>query len=489
MEIGIFELVTSFPIPSFPNPDILIFLSSLDFRLKRSGMTNFCRFIMENYDICIIGAGPGGTAAASEASSLGAKVALVESHDLGGICLNRGCIPTKARLKSASLFEEMKRAGEFGLSAASPEIDVAAIKRRSSDVVNRLRDYLERDLKARKIDIIKGRAVFRDKNTVEIEGESVKAKSFVIACGSSPKTLATFESDLKNIFYSEEILNLDTIPEHVAIIGAGPIGCEFASFFAAFGSEVRLIEMMDRILPAEDKDISNRLEGILKTKGIRVEAGASGIAAASIINQASSMSEVILISVGRLPNTQGLGLENAGVKVHEGRIVADNYLRTSADNIFAAGDCVGRYNLAHAASAEGRRAAANALGKIIQMDYSLMPMCIYTLPEAASVGLNVEQAKEKGHESISSRVYFAGMGKAQANGEPEGFFKLVADGSTGKILGAQILGYNASEVIGIVSVALKGALTASQLADAIQAHPSLGECVQEAARAIAKKIK
>jgi dihydrolipoamide dehydrogenase len=438
---------------------------------------------MKNYDICIIGAGPGGTAAAFEASALGATVALIEKDEIGGVCLNRGCIPTKARLKSAFLYDEFKRSAEFGITSKNFDFDLSSIRHRSADIVTRLKEQLDQSLKARKVDMIKGEAVFEDKGTVTAGGGKISARAFIIAAGSSPRALGQVKSDKKRIFYSEEILGLDKMPADITIIGGGAIGCEFASFFSALGSKVTLIEMMERILPREDKDLSNRLEGIFKRKGIEVITGAFSPDVRKI------SSEVILISVGRSPNTGGMGLEKAGVSVKDGRVIVDGYLKTSAANIFAVGDCIGKYNLAHAASAEGKAAARNSLGKETAMGYGIMPVCVYSFPEAASVGLNADEAGNKGYEAVTGRAFFAGSGRALAQRETEGFVKLTADKKTGKILGAQILGYNASELIGIISVAIKGGLALRDLADVVQPHPAFSEAVQEAASIMSRNVK
>lgn len=438
---------------------------------------------MKNYDVCIIGAGPGGTAAALQASSSGAKTALIEKGETGGVCLNRGCIPTKAYLKSAAVYEEFKKANEFGISSKGLEFSLPLIRQRSSEVVNRLRLQLEGSLKGRNIDLIKGEAVFLDKETVSAGGEKISARAFIIATGSSPKALGALKSDRKRIFYSEEILGLEKMPADMTIIGAGAIGCEFASFFSALGCKVNLVEMMERILPKEDKDLSNRLEGIFKDKGISVSTGVSALDIGKID------SDVILVSIGRSPNTFGIGLEKAGVVLKDGRISVDERLKTSAGNIFAVGDCIGRYNLAHAASAEGKIAARNALGGNEVMDYGLMPMCVYSFPEAASVGLSAEEAEKMGYETVTGRSFFAGSGRALTQGETEGFLKLVADKKTGKALGTQIVGYNASELVGIISVAIRGGLTLKDLADVVQPHPSFSEAVQEAASNMIRQAK
>ncbi|MFA5147635.1 MAG: dihydrolipoyl dehydrogenase [Candidatus Omnitrophota bacterium] len=439
---------------------------------------------MKEFDICVIGAGPGGTSAAIESSALGARTALIEKDEVGGICLNKGCIPTKARLRSASLYDGFKHCLEFGLDVKDTAFDLQAISRRSTEVIGRLRDQLDQSIRSKKIELFKGEASFVSEDTVSVNGEAaVRSKSFVLATGSSPRPLDGVRSDRRRVFYSEEILGLEKLPFDMTIVGAGPIGCEFASFFSVLGTKVTLIETMDRILPREDKDISNRLEGILKKKGIEV---ATGVASVDI---PAMNSEVILISVGRIPNTGKLCLEKAGVSANDGRVTVDEYLRTSSGRIFAVGDCIGRYNLAHAASAEGRIAAMNAAGIKTPMDYSIMPMCVYSFPEAASVGITAEGAESKGIAAVSGRAYFAGLGRAQAYGEPEGFIKLVADRKTGLLLGAQILGYNASEMIGIVSVAMKGRLTVKGLSETIQPHPTFSEGIQEAAANLQRQLK
>ena len=438
---------------------------------------------MEDLDICIIGAGPGGTAAAVEASSLGARVAVIEKDEVGGIFLNKSCIPTKAFLKSALLYEELKRSDEFGISCRDISCDLSHIKLRAKEVVNVLKGQLDSSLKARKIDFIKGKAVFVDNKNIVVGGKKINARSFIIATGSSPKGLDFLPADNKRIFCSEGILEIEKMPKDITIIGAGAIGCEFASFFSAFGVKVTLVEMLERILPKEDRDISGRLEGIFKKKGIEVLTGASSL------NTRTIKSEVILISVGRSANVKDIGLENAGVIVKDGRLAVNEYLETDSPGIFAIGDCVGKYNLAHMASAQGRVAARNALGGKTAMDYTIVPMCVYSLPEVASVGLNAIEAENKGYELRSSRLHFAGLGRAQTEGATEGFIKLVADKKSGAVLGAQILGHYASELIGLVGIAIRGRLKIEDVAEITQAHPTFCEGIQEAASNLFRQAK
>jgi dihydrolipoamide dehydrogenase len=438
---------------------------------------------MEDLDICIIGAGPGGVAAAVEASSLGARVTVVEKDEVGGICLNKGCIPTKAYLKSALLYEELKRSGEFGLSCRDISYDLSRIKRRAGEVVGVLRGQVEASLKARKIDLIRGKAAFSDSRHITVDGKKLSARSFIIATGSSPNPLDLIAADNKKVFYSEGILEIERMPKEITIIGAGAIGCEFASFFSAFGVKVRLVEILERILPKEDREISNRLEGIFKKRGIDVSTGVSSPDIKAI------KSEAVLVSVGRSANIKDIGLESAGIPVKDGCLPVDEYLETGLPGIFAIGDCIGKYNLAHMASAQGKVAARNALGKKTKMDYTIVPQCVYSLPEVSSVGLTAEAAEDKGYQVHSSRLHFAGLGRAQTEGATEGFIKLVADKKSGAVLGAQILSHYASELIGPVSLAIKGRLKIKDIAETIQAHPTFTEGIQEAALNIFRQAK
>ncbi len=438
---------------------------------------------MEEYDICIIGAGPAGISAAAEASSRGAKVLVVEKEAIGGICLNRGCIPTKAYLKSALLYDELRRSDAFGIGYENISFNLSNIRRHATESVARLKAQAELSLRSKKIAVIKGEALFLDSEQVSVGENKIKARSFIIATGSLPKTLRSVKEDNKRIFYSENILDLEKMPKDMVIIGGGPIGCEFASFFSAFGAKVTLIELLDRILPQEDSEISNRLEGIFQKRGINVKTAVTSWDVNSI------ESEVILVSIGRTANINGLGLEKLGVASNDGRLLVNEYLETNLPNIFAAGDCLGKYNLAHIASAEGRFAARNALGEKVAMDYTIVPLCVYSLPEVSSVGLNSGEATKRGLDVRIGRVHFAGLGRAQTQGETEGFVKLVADRKSDVILGAQILGYYASELIGAISIAIRGKLKIKDLADVVQAHPTFSEGIQEVALGLLRQKK
>lgn len=436
---------------------------------------------MAEYDLGVIGAGPGGIAAAVEASSLGAKVLVIEKDEVGGICLNKGCIPTKAYLRSALFYSESKRSDVLGISCGDVSYDLSRIKRHAEQVVARLKNQIESTFKSKKIDLVKGRATFLDAESITVGEKKIKARSFIIATGSAPKTLSPFTPDDKRVFYSEDILGIEAMPKDITIIGAGPIGCEFASFFSALGAEVTMIEMLNRILPKEDEDISNRLEGIFKKRGIKVLTSHSPLD----INEIKS--EAILISIGRIANINGLGLDEAGIHTENDAIVVDEYLQTNVRGIFAVGDCVGRYNLAHIASAEGRVAARNALGERRKMDYAIVPSCVYSFPEIASVGLTKDEALRRGLDVQVGRTHFLSLGRAQAQEETEGFIKLITDKKTKAILGAQILGEHATELIGMISIAIKGKLKLEDLAQVIQAHPTFSEGIQEAASGLLRQ--
>lgn len=431
--------------------------------------------MIEEYDIGIVGAGPGGISAAVEASSLGAKVLVVEKDEVGGVCLNKGCIPTKAFLKSASLYDELRRSTDRGINYKDLTYDLPRIKSHTTEIINRIRGQIESTFKLRKINYVKGRATFLDNQHILVDDKEMKAHSFIIACGSSPRPLSSLAVDNKRIFYSDGIFDIERMPKDIAIVGAGPIGSEFASFFSVFGVEVTLIEMLERVLPKEDAEISKRLEGIFKKRGIKI------LTSCSSLDFSTINAEVILISIGRVANINDLGLEKIGVTIKAGAILVDEYLRTSLPGIFAVGDCIGKYNLAHMASAEGRVAARNALGGKFKIDYTIVPQCVYSFPEVASVGLTSDDAIRCGYEVRVGRVHFAALGRAQAYGETEGFIKLVVDKRSEAILGAQILGYYASELIGTISVAIRGKLKVKDLADVVQAHPTFSEGIQEVA--------
>lgn len=463
----------------------------------------------------IIGAGPGGYVAAIRAAQLGAKVCVIEKENLGGVCLNKGCIPTKTLLKSAGVIFQIEGASDFGIDVGTYHIDFAKIISRKNEVVQRLNKGIELLFKARKIELIKGRARITSPEEIEVsaypEGHrnrqipqraqvpyraQVKTKNIIIATGSRPLELPGFKFDGKKILSSDDILNINQIPQILLIVGGGVIGCEFATFFNRLGSEVTIVEMMQHILPNEDREIARRLEGAFKKQGITVLTKTKA-ETDQIKPVPFRVAETVLVCVGRLPNTADLGLEDVGIELEKGYLAVNPCLETNIPHIFAIGDCVGGHLLAHVASYEGIIAAENALGaklvptpkrgtgfRVREVDYSAVPNCIFTHPEVASVGLTEEKAKEEGREVKVGKFPFSALGKAQAAGEVEGLVKIVVDKSTDRVLGAQILGEGATELIAELTLAVKLRVKGKDIADTIHAHPTMAEAVMEAAHSL-----
>ena len=474
---------------------------------------------MTNYDIAIIGAGPGGYVAAIRAAQLGAKVCVIEKENLGGVCLNKGCIPTKTLLKSVSVVSQIKEASRFGVDVDAYHINFPGMLSKKKEVVERLNKGIESLFKARKIDLIRGQAKIISPNEVEItkypekiedfpelsprnfeeipEGEArntkceIKVKNIIIATGSRPLELANFKFDGEKILSSDDILNIAEVPKSLLIVGGGVVGCEFATLFNELGAEITVVEMMEHILPNEDREIAKRLEGTFKKKGIKIltktrveNLHPGGVNKVKLSNGEITEVEKVLVCVGRLPNTENLGLEDIGLDLDKGYIKVNAYLETNISHIFAIGDCIGGHLLAHVASYEGIIASENASGSKRRVDYLVVPNCVFTHPEVASVGLSEEKAKEKGLNVKVGKFPFAALGKAQATGEVEGLVKIVADIANDEILGAQILGMGATELIAELALAVKLKAKAKELADTIHAHPTMAEAIMEAAHSL-----
>lgn len=444
----------------------------------------------KNYDLIIIGSGPGGYVAALYASSFKRSVCVIEKADLGGTCLNRGCIPTKAMLRSASILSEIKGSREYGIEVSGVTVNFSAIAARKDSIVTSLRAGIETLFRANKIDLVRGDAVLtptREMGSaprvgVCVNGEKYNAKDIIIATGSRPMALPGTPFDEKIVYSSDGILNLKDIPESIVIVGAGVVGCEFASLFNAFGSKVRIVELMDRILPTQSKEVSRKMETIFKKRGIEVRTSANfdlipGPAASGIGNG----KEKILAAVGRRPNTEKIGLEALGIKTEKGAIVVDDNLRTSIKNIYAIGDCVAGPLLAHKASYDGMVACDNIMGNVRSVDYSNVPNCIWTNPEIASIGLNEDQARSKYPDLKIAKFPYLASGKACIMGESEGFIKMIGD-PEGNILGVEILGLEACDLIGEAVLAKFAGVNIKDWARVIHGHPTLSEIFQEAAR-------
>lgn len=472
---------------------------------------------MAAYDISIIGAGPGGYVAAIRAAQLGAKVCIIEKDNLGGVCLNKGCIPTKALLKSASVVSQIKKAADFGIDIDAYRINFPKILSRKEEIVERSNKGIKLLLESKKIELIKGKAKIINPGQIEITSSEpqttdtkIESKNIIIATGSRPLELATLKFDHKKILSSDAILNISEIPQSLLIVGAGAIGCEFASLFNELGTQITIVEMVDQILPNQDREIAKRLTGIFKKQGIKIltktkveRAEEDGDKLSVMFSDVISENpggkthvspgasrpdipdgikvEKVLVCAGRLPNTENLGLEDIGVETEKSYVVVDEYLKTNIPHIFAIGDCIGGYLLAHVASYEGKMAAANALGDRRKVDYLAVPNCIFTYPEVASVGLTGDQAKEEGFDVRIGKFHFTALGKAQAIGETEGLAKIIIDKASDRLLGAQLLGAGSTELIAELVLAVKLKIKGKSLADTIHAHPTMAEAIMEAA--------
>jgi len=446
------------------------------------------------FDLTVIGGGPGGYVAAIRAAQLGARVLLVEKDRVGGTCTNRGCIPTKTLLADARMFERVRVSSV--VKADGLRLDMEQLQDRKNKVVKRMITGVEFLLKDNGISFIRGQAAFADRNTIEVEvekgKEQVGSQKVIIATGSISAQIPNVPVDGQVILTSTEMLNVPSIPENLIIIGGGYIGMEFACLFSGLGSKVTVIEMLPQIISTEDEEVIRGLTTLLKKKSIRIhtetkvkEASVKdGHAEVKVVHQDGKeevfQAEKALMAVGRSPYTEGLRLEKAGVALDRKFIKVNERMETTSHGIYAIGDVTGRQMLAHKASAEGIVAAENALGRSNKMDYAKIPNCIFTLPEVASIGLTEKQAKEKGLRVRIGKYPFQSNGKALANGDSEGFVKVIADQELGQVVGVHILGDHATDLIGGLSVAMTLETTAEELGKAVQAHPTLMEAVAEA---------
>jgi dihydrolipoamide dehydrogenase len=446
-----------------------------------------------SFDLVVIGGGPGGYVAALRAAQLGAKVAVVEKDRMGGTCLVRGCIPTKALLQSSELYTLAREGAPFGLVADGIGFDWAVAQKRKTAVVDQLVKGVEGLLKAGGVTTLKGSARLAGKGVVDVSGDQVQAKDIVIATGSAIARIPLPGADLT--IDSDQILELKEVPRRLAVIGGGVVGMEFAAMFAALGSKVTVLEMLPQVLAMVDSDLvavyikhlaglggdihtnSKVAEVVKQSGGLQVRFSTGGEGGAVDADQ-------VLLAVGRVPYTQGLEAEKAGVKLERGRVVVDEHLHTDADGIWAIGDVIGGIMLAHVASYEGVCAVENIAGHSSRVpDYHAAPNCIYTDPEIAHVGLGEKEAKEKGLDVKVGRFPFAASGRALTLGQSEGFAKVIADAQSGKLLGAHIIGPRATDLIAEATLAIQNGLTLEQVDLTIHAHPTLPESLMEAALA------
>lgn len=424
------------------------------------------------YDLAVIGAGWAGFNAALRAKELGLKACLIESDKIGGTCLNRGCIPTKALIACAKVFSLTKKSSVFGIELENLRFNFVKIQERKNRIVHQLAQAMRTKLSG--IDFIQSAAVLVSPHEIKVDGRLINAKFILIATGSRPSQLTQLKFDQEKIISSDQALELSAIPPSLLIVGGGVIGCEFASLFSILGSKVTIIEKMPNLLPGEDKEIARKLEVIFGKKGIQVITNAD-IATVDIQNYSR-----VLVCVGRAANTAGLGLENLGVKMENDRIVVDDYLKTSVANVYASGDCASRLMLAHYASYQGKAAVENMVSNNAhQANNKIVPACIFTEPQISSVGLNEENAVSVGIPIKVHKFDFRASGAAWISDETEGFIKVISNQKTQEIIGASIIGPLASELIATLSVAVSEHLTLNQIRAMIFAHPTLSESIHE----------
>ena len=450
------------------------------------------------YDVAVIGGGPGGYVAAIRAAQLGAKVLLAEEEKLGGVCLSRGCIPTKTLLGSAEKWQELQQCALFGLKADNIGFDFKAIMERKEQVVGQLQAGIAQLVAGNGITVRQGRARLTGDNGLTVQGtngeEVYQARKIILAAGSVAAVPPLPGIGLPGVITSDGALSLETVPRSMVVIGAGAVGVEFASIFQAFGAEITLVEMQSSILPNLDTDLVKRMALLLRKRNIKMLTGARVLEISREEDellvrvdaggkQQQLRAEMVLNAVGRRPTVAGLGLEAAGVTYDHTGVKTGAGMETNVPGIYAIGDMTGQYMWAHAASAEGIVAAENALGQTAVMDYSAVPGCIFTDPEIATVGLTEQQAAAAGYQVKVGRFNFAGIGKAVAMGKTDGLVKLVADAGSGIILGMHILGPHASDLImeGVVAVSKK--LTVDDLKHIIHPHPTLAEAIGESVHA------
>lgn len=453
---------------------------------------------MKEYQLIVIGAGPGGYEAAIRAAQLGLTTALIERRDVGGTCLNRGCIPTKAMLHSAQLYREAANFELFGLHTENTSFDWAKVHQRKNDVVVKLRTGIEQLIKANKIDFFNNSASILGKNDVQLDqGEVIRGENILIATGSVPARPPIPGLDLPNVVTSDELLDdphftqADSLAKEILIIGGGVIGVEFASVFSSFGCHVTIVEAMERILPTMDREISQSLNMVLKKRGVSIHTGAmvekleqdeNGLVCHfTEKGKAQAVpAQQVLVAIGRRPNTQGLFTEGFELACERGRIITDENFRTSVDSIYAIGDVTSKIQLAHMASAQGICAVHTIAGQKPPIDLRYVPGCIYTDPEIASVGITEDEAKQQGIPVKKGKFLMTGNGRSLIDEQERGFIKVLAHQETDVILGAQLMCSRATDIVAELSTAIVNGLTCAQLSSVIRPHPTFCEGVTEA---------
>ncbi|KIC74159.1 Dihydrolipoyl dehydrogenase [Candidatus Protochlamydia amoebophila] len=448
---------------------------------------------IKKFDVAVLGGGPGGYPAAIRAAQRGKSVALIEAKELGGTCLNRGCIPSKALIAGAEVVDRIHEAKEFGIHVGEVNIDYAQLAFHKDRVIERMRKGLEGLMATNKITVFKGFGQFISPREIKIKGQdntSITADQIIIATGSEPRNISAFPFDYERIHDSTSLLAMKTLPEKLIIVGGGVIGCEFASLYATLGVHVTILELLPRIISTEAIEVSQALTKAFIKRGIQVETGVKvqrieqvemGIQV-QVEEGKHYVADCCLVAVGRSLNTKNIGLDKAGILVQEnGMIAVNDKMQTNVDGIYAVGDIASKWWLAHVASHQGLIAADQICGKSSRMYYHAIPSVIFTHPEIATVGLSLEEATKRGYKAKVASFPFQALGKSQAALQAEGFAQIVVEEKSGQILGAQVVGYEASVMIAEMTLAIANELTVECVAETIHAHPTLPEAWLESA--------
>ncbi len=450
---------------------------------------------MKSFDVIVLGSGPGGYVTAIRASQLGLKTAVVEKENLGGVCLNLGCIPTKALLKSAQVFDYIKHAEDYGINVSEFDKDFTKVVQRSRSVADGMSKGVQFLMKKNKIEVIEGYGTLKPGKKVEVDGQTYSADHIIIATGARSRELPSLPQDGKKVIGYREAMTLKEQPKSLIVVGSGAIGVEFSNFYNSMGTEVTIVEYLPHLVPLEDEEVSKQFEKIFKKSGINVMTNASlesvdtsgkGVVATIKTKKGTEelSADMVLSAVGIAANIDNIGLEEVGIVTDKGKIMVDEFYRTNIPGYYAIGDVVPGPALAHVASAEGITCVENIAGMHAEpIDYGNIPGCTYTNPEIASVGLTEAQAKEQGYEIKVGKFPFSASGKASASGAKDGFVKVIFDAKYGEWLGCHMIGAGVTDMIAEAVVARKLETTGHEVLKAIHPHPTMSEAVMEAVAA------
>jgi dihydrolipoamide dehydrogenase len=458
---------------------------------------NSIKKIFMDFDVVVLGSGPGGYVTAIRAAQLGFKTAVIEKESLGGVCLNWGCIPTKALLKSANVFEYIKHAADYGIEVKESKANFTDVIKRSRSVANGMSNGVQFLMKKNKIEVVMGTGTLKPGKKVEVKMEDgstkmVNGKHIIIATGTRSRELPNLKQDGKKVIGYREAMTLEKMPKKMIVVGSGAIGVEFAYFYNAMGVEVTIVEYAPNIVPVEDEDISKQLARTFKKNGIKIklesevtniDTSGAGCKVTVKTKKGEEIIEadVVLSAVGVVANIEGIGLEEVGIATDKGKVMVNDYYKTNMDGYYAIGDCVPGQALAHVASAEGIICVEKIKGEQVQpLDYGNIPGCTYCSPEIASVGMTEKAAKEAGYELKVGKFPFSASGKASAAGHKDGFVKVIYDAKYGELLGAHMIGANVTEMIAEIVVARKLETTAHEMLKAVHPHPTMSEAIMEA---------